>query len=169
MDQSEADIWKQIKPTNELDLNLMLTNTMWGNPEISPLLKDKLKNSVEVGREVNIDKDGKKQTVIYVNKQDLWSLLGFYTRDMRLGNLDDRFSNELSYVMYHLDLANDLLKMNFVEPFLVCLSRVATVLEISQSKRGSLRRQLNTFTSESRTQAIEPQKKNLFGTKQEDR
>ena len=169
MDQSEADIWKQIKPTNELDLNLMLTNTMWGNPEISPLLKDKLKNSVEVGREVNIDKDGKKQTVIYVNKQDLWSLLGFYTRDMRLGNLDDRLSNELSYVMYHLDLANDLLKMNFVEPFLVCLSRVATVLEISQSKRGFLRRQLNTFTSESRTQAIEPQKKNLFGTKQEDR
>lgn len=157
--------WRPTRPVNEIDLNAQVINSLWGNPEIAPGLKERLKNEVEIGRDTITDDQGNQQQRVFVKREDLWSLLGFYTRDMRLANLDDRFSNELSYCQYHIDLANDFLKEGFIEPFLITLSRVATVLETSQSKRGFLRRQLNTFTSESKVQNLEPPKRNLFGVK----
>jgi hypothetical protein len=50
-----------------------------------------------------------------------------------------------------------------IEPFLICLSRVATLLEISQSKGGFLRKQMNTLRMENMQGEIEPPKKSLFG------
>ena len=150
--------YKRPLPTSELDLNLMLTNTVWGNPELSPALKSKLlKDGV-----VMEDEEGNK----YISREDLWSTLGFYTRDLRLGNLST-WNNELQVCQYYLNLANDFLKEGFTEPFIICLSRVATILETSQSKGGFLRRRINTFTSESMSMPQEPKKRTLWGTSKE--
>jgi hypothetical protein len=158
--QMLADLQKQQNnrrtlPASELDLNLMLTDTLWGNANISPIIKDKLNKQYIV-----TDSNGNK----FVSKEDLWGLLGFYTRDLRLGNLSS-FGGEMVYCEYHLDLANDFLKEGFIEPFLICLSRVATKLELSQSKGGFLRRRNSSFTTENIQTNLEPAKRNIMGGK----
>lgn len=140
-------------PQNDLDFNLMTTDSVWGKAEISPELKDRLMKYYQ-----EYDKDGN----VVITKSSLWGLLGFYTRDMRLANLSS-FDNELNVCRYYLDLANDLLSMDMIEPFAVCLSRAATILETSQSKAGFLRRIMNTLRHENLNQTIEPPKKGFFG------
>lgn len=140
-------------PQNDLDLNLMLTNGVWGQNEVSQALKDKLSKYYS-----EVDENGK----VTINKQSLWGLLGFFTRDLRLGNLSE-FNNELQTCRYMLDLANDLLNADMIEPFLICLSRVASIIETSQSKNGFLRIKMNTLRQESINQQIEPPKKGFFG------
>ena len=148
-------------PQNELDLNLMTTDSVWGKMEVPPELRARLeKLYIAVGR------DPKGKITETVTKESLWGLLGFYTRDMRLANLST-FNGEVEYCQYYTDLAGDFLQTNLVEPFVICLQRVATVLELSQSKGGFLRRKMNTFTQENVKKGYddEPPKKQLFGTK----
>jgi len=142
-------------PTSDLDFNLMTTDTVWGKNQDIPI---DLRTALEQYYQAR-DADGK---VTGTYKKRLWGLLGFYTRDMRLGNLTEK-NGELAYVHYYLDLANDMLQAEMVEPFLICLSRAATRLELSQSKMGFLRKQMNTFRQESTYQELEPPKKSLFG------
>jgi len=85
---------------------------------------------------------------------------------MRLGNLSS-FDNELQTCRYFIDLANDLLNVDMIEPFLIALSRAATILETSQSKSGFLRKAMNTLRQESSHQNLEPPKKKFFGGKQD--
>lgn len=144
---------KRMLPRSDLDFNLMTTDAVWGSPYISEALRERVSKYFVSYNEKNEE---------IVTKDDLWGLLGFYTRDMRLANLS-MFNGELNYCQYYLDLANDFLQANMIEPFLICLSRVATVLELSQSKGGFLRRRMNTFTSEHFQGDIEPKKKSLFG------
>lgn len=146
---------KRTLPASELDLNLMLTDTVWAN--LSPALKEKLIKSYIV-----TDEKGNK----FTSKEDMSGLLGFYTRDLRLGNLSN-FTGEINYCEYHLDLANDFLKEGFIDPFLICLSRVATKLEISQSKGGFLRRRHGSFTTENVQGSMDPPKRNIMGSKKE--
>lgn len=146
----------RILPKSELDLNLMITDSVWGKPEVSPELKERL-NKYFMSR----DEEGKEALTI----ESLWGLLGFYTRDMRLANLSVK-TGELEYCQYFLDLANDFLQAEMIEPFMISLSRVATMLELSQSKGGFLRREMNTFTQQQLTGELEPPKKNLFGARQ---
>lgn len=153
-DQQPQPRYKRQLPASELDLNLMLTNTMWGNPELSDVIKSKLQKGVIVE-----DEDGNK----FIKNEDLWGLMSFYSRDLRLANLST-ITGELETVRYMLRLANDFLQSGFVEPFLICLSEVAGILETSQSKNGFLRKQHNTFTTEQHTQNQEPPKKSLWGT-----
>lgn len=153
-------------PQSDLDLNLMLTDSVWGRPEVSPDLKDKLSTYFQAK-----DKEGKplldKDGNILVTKNSLWGLLGFFTRDMRLGNLSS-FDNELNTCRYMIDLANDFLSIDMIEPFLVSLSRSATILETSQSKAGFLRRLMNTLRQEHINTNLDPPKKTLFGGKKND-
>lgn len=154
----EGNQYQRQIPRSDLDLNLQLTNTVWGTPYISGALKNRLKRYY-----VERDEEGTET----VSVGSLWELLGFYTRDMRLANLSV-LTGEVSYCQYYLDLANDMLHANMIDPFLICLSRVASVLELSQSKGGFLRRRMNTFTSESMQGELgEPKKRTLFGTKQQ--
>jgi hypothetical protein len=139
-------------PQSDLDFNLMTTDTVWGSMHIPEELR------VRLERNYVVEIDGKQ----YVKKEGLWQMLGFYTRDLRLANLS-QLRNEVNYVNYHLDLANDMLREDFIMPFLICLSRAATVLEVSQSVGGFLRKRMNTFTHESYQQELEPPKKNFFG------
>lgn len=152
-DDNTQPRYRRPLPQSELDLNLMLTNTLWGNPELSNTIKEKLMRG-------NVVKDDEGNT--FIEKQDLWGLMSFYSRDLRLANLSV-FSGELEQVRYMLRLANDYLQCGFVEPFLICLSEVAGILETSQSKGGFLRRQHNTFTTEQRLQNQEPPKKDVWG------
>lgn len=148
-------------PHSELDLNLMLTDSVWGKAEVSSLLRDRL-NKYYAMR----DQDGKQlfneEGQPIVTKESLWGLLGFYTRDMRLGNLS-RLDNELQTCRYYINLANDFLNVDMIEPFLIALSRAATILETSQSKGGFLRRITNTLRQEHIKQEMEPPKKGWMG------
>jgi hypothetical protein len=153
----------RIVPQGELDFNMMVINTVWGDTNIPEGLKDKLtKYTYVLDKNNNIAKDDKGEPII--NKDALWELLGFYTRDMRLGNIRDKF--QLVYCQYYLDLANDLLREDYIIPFCICISRAATVLELSQSWQGFLREKLTTIRSENVNTNIEPPKKNFFGAKQ---
>lgn len=142
-------------PQSELDLAMLTTDSVWGKHEISHELRERL-NQFYDGE----DEEGNRTTTV----ASLWGLLGFYTRDMRLANLNP-INGEMQYCQYYLDLANDLLQAQQVKPFMICLSRVATILELSQSKNGFLRRKLNTFTHEQIHETREPPKKSLFGGK----
>lgn len=144
---------KRLLPQSELDLALLTTNSVWGQPEVSAELQNRLNKFFKVKTQ-----DGKEGYTI----ESLWGLLGYYTRDIRFGNLSV-FNGEVEYTKYYLDLAGDFLQAQMVEPFLICLSRVATVLELSQSKGGFLRRRMNTFSQEVTHQELEPPKKSLFG------
>lgn len=143
---------KRPVPQSELDFHMMTTNSMWGNQEVSPELREKL------SKKIKVNEDGSAQ----VSKSSLWGLLGFYTRDLRLGNLAS-WNGEVYYCQYYLDLANDMLQADMIEPFLICLSRAATMLELSQSKGGFFRRLMNTLRMENISGEMEPPKKQLFG------
>jgi len=143
-------------PQNDLDLNLMLTDSVWGKKDVPIELRDKL-----TIRYVDQKPGDLKPTITDISQ---WGELGFYTRDMRLGNLS-AFDNELASCRYMIDLANDLLSVNMTKPFMVALSRSATILETSQSKSGFLRKIMNTLRQESSHQNLEPPKKGFFGGK----
>lgn len=157
--QPQQNMRRQI-PQNELDLNMMTTDSVWGKTEVPPELKARLKQLYKV---VGVDDETGKLTE-EVTQESMWGLLGFYTRDMRLANLSDKvYNNEIIYCQYYLDLAGDFLQANMIKPFLISLQRVATILELSQSKNGFLRRRMNTITQESHYREEEPPKKSLFG------
>lgn len=142
---------KRVLPRSEVDFNMLMTDTVWGSQYINKDLREKISRYY-----VSKDKDGKD----VLKKENMWGLLNFYTRDMRLANLDNK---ELFYCRYYLDLGGDFLQVDMIEPFLICLSRVASVLETSQSKKGFLRKRMNTITSEQYSSDFEPKKKTLWG------
>lgn len=148
-------------PHSELDLNLMLTDSVWGRADLNPELADRLKKYFSVRNEKG-DQIFNEQGQPLVTKESLWDLLGFYTRDMRLGNLS-WIDNELNVCRYFINLANDFLTVDQIEPFLVALSRAATILETSQSKGGFLRRTQNTLYQHQTRQEMEPPKKRFMG------
>jgi len=146
---------QRVLPNSDLDFQLMLTDSVWGKKEVSAELRER------VGKYyAKINENGEQ----YVDRLSLWGLLGFYTRDMRLANLS-AWDGELATCRYHIDLANDLLNVDMVEPFIIALSRAATIMETSQSKGGFLRRMFNTLRQESIHTQQEPPKKTLFGGK----
>lgn len=155
--EEQAILQRRAPPQNELDLVLMTTESVWGKQEVSSEIKERLNKFF-----LTQDEEGNEGYTI----GNLWGLLGYYTRDMRLANLNP-LTGEVKYCQYYLDLAGDFLQAGMIEPFIICLSRVATELELSQSKGGFLRRKMSTFTHEQIHQEIEPPKRKLFGGKQE--
>lgn len=153
-DVSQSQDVRRVVPQSGLDWNMMLTDTMWGSQQISKQLKEKI-------RQRTVRDDG------MIDKEAAWELLSFYTRDVRLANLNV-LTGEVSYCQYYLDLAGDFLREGFPEAFATSLARAATVLELSQSKGGFLRKRQNTLTTENLQGEIEPQKKRLlFGAKKQ--
>jgi hypothetical protein len=130
----------------------MMVDSLWGRQDVPQELKDRLNECVsEYDPETKTTKD---KTV------SLWGILGHYTRDLRLANLSE---DELRIVRYMLDLAADYLSVGLKESFTVCLSRAISILETSQSKKGFLRKQMNTLRQEHTQETIEPKKKRLWG------
>lgn len=146
--QSEV---RRVVPQSGLDWNMMLTDTMWGSAQVSRQLKEKIRQ-----RTLKPVAGGEE-----FDREAAWELLSFYTRDMRLANLSVVWG-EVKYCQYYLDLAGDFLREGMPEAFSTCLARAATILELSQSKSGFLRRRQNTLTTESLSGEVEPQKKRLL-------
>jgi len=153
----EAEAMSRVMPSTELDMQMLTTNSVWGQPEVSQELKERLARWYK-----SINEDG--ETII--NKESLWGMLGYFTRDMRLANLS-AWDNEIQTVRYYLELAHDLLDSDMPEPFVICLSRSAGIMETSQSKGGFLRRLFNTFRKEEYSHNAEPPKKGFFGGKKD--
>lgn len=153
---NEENYTRQV-PINELDLQMQTVNSEWGR-DITPELRERLK---EAG-ELKTDNDGK----LIVTQKELWGVLAYYTRDMRLGFLD----KETYYMCVEwLDFAGDMIRLGMVKPFLTALSRVITMLELSQSKSGFLRKQLNTITQQHYNEYKDNEKKGgLFSKKSKD-
>ena len=142
-------------PESALDFNMQMLDSLWGSGDIPKELRAKLIKTQFFKDLIS----GEEST----QKDDLWALLGFYTRDLRLGCLDVK--KDIPYCEYYLNLANDLLKADFIEPFIIALSRVASKVEISQSKNGFLRRRPNTLRTEKVESNLEPKKQGLFQPK----
>jgi hypothetical protein len=141
---------KRVLPRSDLDFNLMTTDTVWGSSYVNSELRNRIRQY-----RITLGKDG-KQTV---TSDSMWSMLSFFTRDLRLANLN---KSETNYANYYLDLANDFLLNHEPEAFLIALERVASVLELSQSKGGFLRKRMNTLTTENFKQE-EPPKTKMMG------
>jgi len=129
--RQEESLIKRFYPQSDIDLQLLLTDSLWGSGELVNLDLVLRKYKAKV-----VEAEGKKKIVL-TEQENLWKLLEFFTRDLRLGNLD---KHELFLVRYDLELATDLLSLGCYRSFITCLSRVAGVLETSQSKGGFLRR-----------------------------
>lgn len=147
--QQPETVVRRIMPQSGLDFNLMLTDTMYGSQSIGSQLKAKVKT--RIAREKNEQED--------VDKLDAWELLSFYTRDLRLSNLGKL---EFVYCQYYIDLAGDCLREGYMEAFAKSLALAATILELSQSKGGFLRKQQNTLTHEQLTGEVNTDKKRLL-------
>lgn len=148
---SEGDV--RILPQNDLDFTMLTTNSVWGKEEVPHELRERLSRYFNTGQ---VDEKGRP----LFQKKELWGLLGFFTRDLRLGNLS---TQEIEYCQFYLNLANDYLEEEMVRPFLIALSRAASRLELSQSKAGFLRRQLNTLIQEKHTTESKKKDRTLFG------
>ena len=157
----QAQQFTRIKPQSDLDFNLMITETLWGSSLVNPELQEELTKRYQM-----IDGDGKpvfnNEGQPVVTERAAWGLLSFYTRDLRLSNLSYK-TGEIQYCQHYLDLGGDFLKETMIVPFLICLSRVATITELAQSKGGFLRRNMNTLRMESSEEQLDPNKKSLFG------
>lgn len=159
MTEEEEGIEYRQTPQSDIDLQMILTDPKWGSAQIPIELREKLKAVIGEWEE---EEGGKK--VIHPVTEQLWGLLSFYTRDVRLANLS-AFSGEVDYVRYFLDLAGDCLREGYIKSFLKSLSLAVTVLETSQSKGGFLRKRHGTISKEEIKGELEPPKKGLLATK----
>ena len=150
-------------PHNDLDLNLMLTDPVVGSENVDQYLQEPLEKTFYM-----TDKDGKLLVDEHgnpvVNKDSMWKKLNFFTRDMRLANLS---TEELNYCNWYVKMAGYCIQEGYLESFVIALQDAMTVLELSQSKKGFLRKQPNTLRTESVTGDLEPQKKSLFSGKKQ--
>ena len=148
MSEEQRDV-----PFSELDYNLRMTDSVWGRPEVAEGLKNKA--TLEYS---GLDQNGE---AIKFN-ESLWELLSFYTRDIRLGNLNP-YDGELQAVRNHLKIAGYYLYADMIGPFHIRLSKAIAILETSQSKNGFFRKILNTLRHENFNQNLEPPRRSFFG------
>lgn len=163
------------KPMNDLDFNMQMTQPKWGH-KVSTGFMQRMGEETKVSRIALVlqeDIEEKKITEEYAqelynklgelitsDEATAWNVLAFYTQDMRLGNLEP---DEIEYCAEHLNFAGDCLQMGLKDSFLLIIQRVATTLELSQSKKGFLRRRMGTLTNENINNNLEPKKKSFFG------
>ena len=172
---SDENRQRRTIPLNQLDLYKQMLDPVWGqhgqiNPDLQVKLtklfyqydtEGKLEYTQLRDEEGNILLDDNKQPLVVpkVSKSNMWSLLSFLNRDIRLGNLN---TLEIVYCLHYLDLASDYVTEDMVETFSICVERSATVIELSQAKNGFTRRQMHTLTQENIYKEEQPPKKNLM-------
>jgi len=160
-------------PVSELDFNYMVVDTKWGKDDIPQSLKDLLtkkkakvlpKGVFYTDEENNTrESDG---TIIVTETVEHWGKLGIYTQDMRLGNLS-RALGEHKHCQYYTDLAQDLISSGMTKSGSTSLSRTASVLELSQSANGFLRKNMREHIRKETSTINEMPKKSLFGAKKQ--
>ena len=178
-------------PLNELDLAARTLDTSWGR-EATTELYNALKNVTSFVVVINsegkvitnedgdnmvflinnksqlVDKEGKlitndKDEVITLDaKESAWGLISYYNKDLRLGFIKD---NEVQICQYYLDLAGDCLTMGYPKAFQTALRRAITLIELSQSRDGNLRKNQITIKQDIEQTFNKPKKKGLLGGK----
>lgn len=155
-------------PVNDLDLQMQLTNSEWGDlPKSAQLGAITHDYSITYLAGTKVLMQDKKLTVLkeeitIISEQGSWGLLAYLTRDMRLGNLT---GEEVDVCKHLLDLAGDCLQEGYSRSFSAAIKRVAHILEISQSRKGFFRKLLNTIRREDYRSDITPHKSTFFGGK----
>ena len=161
---------RRITPSTDLDLQLLVTNPVWGkSTELTQKVKKDLKKiekrHVKKGDIIIRDGSMFEATAdsIQEDERNLWEeLQAIYTRDLRLGNLS-KWDGQVEKVKYYIDLAGDFLQEGFREPFFKSIKNAITELEISQSTAGFLRNRQATFTHEAINKDLGAPKRNLLG------
>jgi len=118
-------------PTNSVEFETLTTEPAYGDVK-------------EFDTNPNIDQDGKERAT-----SEVWRILGFLTRDMRLGNikhsiddieyLDDRATLTAALIYFRGGIFEDLAPL--------ALAPVSTTLELSQSRGGFFRKNSRSFRS----------------------
>lgn len=154
---------KAPKPSNQIDLQAITTF-----PHISSdYMSDAVRNKFRLYR-LTIDDNGivvkdSNGNPTYEIVRDFWANMELFTQDMRLGNLN---KDESFYARFHTDLAVDILTAlpeSFSKAALISFERATSVLEISQSKNGFLRRMFNTFFQNVSSKEEFQTKRSFFG------
>jgi hypothetical protein len=141
-------------PYNNMEFQYLVTAPDWGREIPAELWAKVSANRVKYV-------DGVK----FVEKDALWELLGFYTKDVRLANLDFL---ELPYCKAWFDIAGHCLSQGYTKSFFHSLRMAITVLELSQSKKGFLRKLHITRNVSERVERIEPKDRGFFGAPRKD-
>jgi hypothetical protein len=154
--EEEAYNQNRVMPENNLDFNMMMIKPEWGTKNVTQELWENLKLNKGY-----IDGAGE---VVVTDTKNLWAMLGFYTQDLRLSNLD---SAQVRFCSIMLSLAGDFLSLDppMTEPFRTCLNYVIPILELAQSKGGFLRNRLNTLTQENKHFVSEGGKRSIMSGK----
>lgn len=149
--------YKRNLPLNELDLQMQMIETVWGSQRVNPDLRARLaKNLYYLDEHGEISRD--EQGRPHMKSESRWDTLAYFTQDMRLGNLTP---DEVRAVRHYLDIAGDCLAMGYLEAFLCALRYSASYLELSQSRKGFLRKLMNTLLQEQTVTTQEAPKASL--------
>jgi hypothetical protein len=117
------------------------------------------------GKIITNDKD---KPVEIDAKESSWGLLSYYNKDLRLGYLNDNIakgSNEVDIANYYLNIAGDCLRLGYPKAFETALRRVITLIELSQSRNGNLRKDMITIKQDISQSINKPKKKGILGGK----
>lgn len=145
---------KRTVPISDLDLQAQLIRPQWGANTVNPELKAQLREMLSSAKVA----DGSTE----ITYKDYWSLLAYYTQDVRLGNLST-LGGEMEYCRERLDFAGECLQLGALNSFVTVLREAISVIELSQSKGGFLRRRGTTITSEEFKHGSDESKNKLFG------
>lgn len=143
-------------PESGLDAQWQMTNPAWGRAEVPIHLRDRLKKKQDG---TLVDADGNEYPT---NAGGMWELLGFFTRDLRLGFLTN---SETQEAREYLEITSVCVAEDLPDSFFIALSKVVSLVEISQSRSGNLRRSQRTQRQEQSLTYDEPPKR--FGKKVE--
>lgn len=121
-----------------------------------------------VNKEGKVITNDKEQPVEVDAKESSWGLLSYYSKDLRLGYLNDQItkgSNEVEIANFYLNIAGDCLRLGYPKAFETALRRVITLIELSQSRNGNLRRDMITIKQDISQSINKPKKKGILGGK----
>jgi len=140
-------------PQSEMDFNMLVIDPKWGIDKIPPSLKSRL-NEIRLARS-STDKSNKE----IITYDDLWELLAIYSRDMRLANLEGK---DEEYCEHFINLSGKLLRKGNPRSSILALVYSVTRLELSQSRKGFLRKIFRTFKKEISMEETTPKKRGLL-------
>lgn len=172
MKEAEKQATQQMKqPYTPLDSDWLQVEPAYGKestPEFYERLtamKGKAEPMFNPDGTPKLDEHGRQ--VYAVEFKHLWDELGFFTRDLRLGNLS-KMGGDVPYCEHYLALAGDVLSLGCPNSFTSAYRRVAGKLEISQSKGGFFRKNRNTARVERTTTENQGTKKSWVGGSRDD-
>ena len=157
---------RRVMPESDLELNYYFTNPQWGDDTVNVQLQTQLTKTVftKVPKGMTVhDAQGNPHisdgTLKIAENKNLWANLSYLTRDLRLANYDAKSYN---YCAYFYELAGYLLNEGFKEASSICIQMAAIHGEMSQGKKGFLRRMQNTLIKEEKTGGLDVKKSSIL-------